>query len=192
MSIADRKSVLRSALSKERLSIPKDEWKQNSQLIINRLKGLKEFQEAKFIHTFVSMNDRNEVDTHNLIKELLALAKKVAVPITDFKRGELKHSKLESFSDLEANKWGVLEPESTRPLTENLDIILVPLLGADYSFNRLGYGKGFYDKFLQSTEALKVGLLFDQFILSKIPIDDFDEKLDILITEKRILRRNNH
>jgi|AntRauTorcE11897_2_1112592.scaffolds.fasta_scaffold25018_2 5-formyltetrahydrofolate cyclo-ligase len=191
MSISDRKSELRAALLKERLSIPKDDWKLNSRLIFDRLKELDEFKQARIIHTFVSLNERNEVDTHDLIKELLIVGKKVFVPVTNFETGELDHSELTYFGDLELNKWGVPEPKSTRPLIEKLDIILVPLLGADESFNRLGYGKGFYDKFLQSAEALKIGLIFDEFIQSEIPVDDFDEKLDILITEKRILRRNN-
>jgi 5-formyltetrahydrofolate cyclo-ligase len=70
-------------------------------------------------------------------------------------------------------------------------LIIVPLLAADKNFNRLGYGKGFYDRFLEKEEATRVGLLFDEFIFDSIPVEDFDEKLDILISEKRLLSRNN-
>ena len=65
------------------------------------------------------------------------------------------------------------------------------MLAADKDFNRLGYGKGFYDRFLKKENAVKVGMLFDDFLIDQVPVEKFDEKLDILITEKKILRRNN-
>tara|TARA_R110002126_G_scaffold15320_2_gene63070 strand:- start:791 stop:1369 length:579 start_codon:yes stop_codon:yes gene_type:complete len=191
MSVSDKKTELRSKLLTKRSSISDDDWNLRSLEIIENLKTLKEFQSSSTIHSFVSMNDRKEVNTHELIKELLGLNIKVIVPIADFKTGELQHSILTTFDDLEPNKWGVLEPLNADSDIDDIDIILVPLLAADKKFNRLGYGKGFYDRFLKSTDAIKVGLLFDDFILQKIPVEDFDEKLDILITEKKILRRNN-
>ncbi|HAW79119.1 MAG TPA: hypothetical protein DCX27_05000 [Balneola sp.] len=84
-----------------------------------------------------------------------------------------------------------MEPENVDPSAGGIDIIIVPLLAADLHFNRLGYGKGFYDRFLENEKAIKVGVLFSEFILEEIPVEDFDEKLDILISEKKTLRRNN-
>lgn len=131
------------------------------------------------------MNDRKEVNTHSLLKDLISSGKKVIVPVTDFETGELKHSELWSFKDLKENKWGVLEPDEIHPQKQKTDLILVPLLAADKDFNRLGYGKGFYDRFLKKENAVKIGLLFDGFLVDQIPVENFDEKLDILITEKR-------
>lgn len=191
MSVSDRKSELRVHLLKRRNAIEYNDWVSKSKKIVAQIKGLPEFKSAKTIHCFVSMNERKEVDTHTLIKELINSKKNVVVPVTNFKTGELEHSKLTTFDELEVNEWGVLEPENVDPSAGGIDIIIVPLLAADLHFNRLGYGKGFYDRFLENEKALKVGVLFSDFILEEIPVEDFDEKLDILISEKKTLRRNN-
>ena len=191
MSVSDKKSELRAELLKTRKAIEYKDWVTESKKIIALVKGLPEFKSAETIHCYVSMNERKEVDTHSLIKDLIDSGKNVVVPVTNFKNGELEHSKLTSFDELEVNKWGVLEPKNVLNSEDEIDIIIVPLLAADKNFNRLGYGKGFYDRFLENEKALKVGVLFHEFILEKIPVEDFDEKLDILISEKKILRRNN-
>jgi 5-formyltetrahydrofolate cyclo-ligase len=191
MTISDQKSELRSELLETRKSINDRTWNDDSRAITNKLKDLKEFQSANVIHCFVSMNNRNEVDTHLFIKEMISSGKNVIVPITNFETGELEHSLISSFNELEKNKWGVLEPKIVQQTNLQIDLIIVPLLAADKNFNRLGYGKGFYDRFLEKEEATRVGLLFDEFIFDSIPVEDFDEKLDILISEKRLLSRNN-
>lgn len=191
MSVSDQKSELRARLLKLRKSIKKEDWQSWSETIINELKKIPEFIDSNVIHCFVSMNERKEVNTHFLLNDLISSGKKVIVPVTDFETGELKHSELRSFKDLKKNKWGVLEPDEIHPQTQETDLILVPLLAADNEFNRLGYGKGFYDRFLKKENAVKVGLLFDDFLFDQIPVENFDEKLDILITEKKILRCNN-
>lgn len=191
MSVSDQKSELRARLLKLRKSINEEDWQIRSETIINELKKIPEFITSDVIHCFVSMNDRKEINTHSLLDDLISSEKKVIVPVTDFEKGELKHSELRSFKDLRENKWGVMEPVEIHPQTQQTDLILVPLLAADKDFNRLGYGKGFYDRFLKKENAVKVGLLFDDFLLDQIPVENFDEKLDILITEKMILRRNN-
>lgn len=191
MSVSDQKSELRARLLKLRKSINEEDWQIRSETIINELKKIPEFITSDVIHCFVSMNDRKEINTHSLLDDLISSEKKVIVPVTDFETGELKHSELRSFKDLRENKWGVMEPVEIHPQTQQTDLILVPLLAADKDFNRLGYGKGFYDRFLKKENAVKVGLLFDDFLLDQIPVENFDEKLDILITEKMILRRNN-
>lgn len=191
MSVSDQKSELRARLLRLRNSIDEEVWQIRSETIINELNKIPEFITSDVLHCFVSMNDRKEVNTHSLLDDLISSGKKVIVPVTDFETGELKHSELKSFKDLKKNKWGVPEPDKIRPQTKEIDLILVPLLAADNEFNRLGYGKGFYDRFLKKENAIKVGLLFDDFLLDQIPVENFDEKLDILITEKKTLRRNN-
>jgi len=190
-SRAEEKSALRNRLLKARTSISVDEWAEKSLLAVKRLQGLTEFQTSGTIHCFVSMNKKREVNTHDLIRNMLLTDKEVIVPVTDFEKVKLRHTKISSFEELAPNKWGILEPVNSDSFDSKIDIIIVPLLAADISFNRLGYGKGFYDRFLSSSNALKVGLLFDGFLLDEIPVEDFDEKLDILITDKKTLRRNN-
>ncbi len=191
MTISEEKSVLRKTLLNKRKAIPKERWNALSNAVIKNLKEISQFHEATCVHVFVSMNERNEVNTHLLIKELINSGKKVIVPVTDFSTGTLNHSALSNFELLESNKWGVLEPNEMVLTDEKPDVVLVPLLAADNEFNRLGYGKGFYDRFLAESSALKIGLVFQEYILNKIPVERFDEKLDILVSEKEVYTRNN-
>ncbi len=191
MAISEEKSVLRKILLNKRKAIPYDRWEALSTSVIDNLKNIPQFIEARCIHVFVSMNERNEVNTQPLIQELISRGIKVIVPITDFESGTLNHSMLTSLEELESNKWGVLEPKEMDETDYKPDIILVPLLAADLEFNRLGYGKGFYDRFLTESSALTIGLVFQEYILNKIPVERFDQKLDILVTEKEVFTRNN-
>lgn len=187
-SVSEQKSLLRKEMIAKRQSLSQEEWEEKSSLILGHILSSSEFKSARTIHCFISMNDRFEVDTHRLINEMLAVGKEVIVPITDFKSGTLSHSKLESFSDLKPNKWGVLEPDQKKAVkTDEIDLVLVPLLAADKFGNRLGYGKGFYDRFLAETNALAFGLVFSDFILENIPTDSFDKKLNGLISEKGLI-----
>lgn len=191
MCISNAKRDLRSKLLAKRTAISTTVWENKSAKIITDLKSTQVYKTAKTIHCFVSMNGRNEVNTHAFIKNELTNGKSIIVPITDFYTNTLTHVELLNFDDLAHNKWGVLEPINKVKTQKTPDIILVPLLAADRSFNRLGYGKGFYDRFLEKSSAIKIGLLFEQFLLEKIPVESFDQKLDILITEENIYTRNN-
>jgi len=191
MSISEQKASLREALLQKRLNVSSKKWKENSAEIVQNLKAFAPFYEAKCVHSFISINERKEVNTHPLLQELLEEGTKVIIPITDFSTGELYHTELTSFDNLKPNKWGVLELPSPTITSLIPDVILVPLLAADLLLNRIGYGKGFYDRFLATTKAIKIGLVFHEFIINEIPVEHFDQKLDILISEKEIISRNN-
>lgn len=191
MEISKQKSLLRKELLSRRESLGKEEWSTKSEKAINNLYALDIFQKAETVHCFISMNERKEVNTHNLLRDMLENRKKVIVPVTDFETVSLKHVELLSFQNLKTNKWGVPEPAESQETDLVPELIVVPLLAADKEFNRLGYGKGFYDRFLQKVNVPKAGLLFEEFILDYLPVEPFDEKLDILITEKGVYRRNN-
>ena len=118
-----------------------------------------------------------------MISELLLIRKKVIVPIMN--SDELTHSELTSIEEISTNQWGIMEPK-TKILTDldDIDIILVPLLALDKKGNRLGYGKGYYDKFLTSSKSLKIGLVFEDFVYDTIPYENHDVKLDGFVTER--------
>ena len=90
---------------------------------------------------------------------------------------------------MNVNKFGILEPLKSKPITPN--IILVPLLAFDKFKNRLGYGKGFYDKFLKKNDKKKskvisIGVAFSFQKYHKLPVNNKDVKLDYILTEKGI------
>ena len=91
---------------------------------------------------------------------------------------------------LKINKFGIPEPISSKKFYP--DILLVPLVGYDNDLNRLGYGGGFYDRYLKKIEKIKkifkIGLGFSYQELNKIPINSYDKRLDLIITEKKIIQ----
>ena len=91
---------------------------------------------------------------------------------------------------LKINKFGIPEPVSAKII--NPDILLVPLVSFDNKLNRLGYGGGFYDRYIEKIEkvkkVIKIGLAFSYQKIKKVPINKFDKKLDFIITEKEILQ----
>ena len=82
-------------------------------------------------------------------------------------------------------KLGVMEPIGNIYLG-NIDLIIVPGISFDKELNRLGFGKGYYDKFLSENNIFKVGICFEKQIVSKLPVDSYDVKMDLVITDKSI------
>ena len=91
---------------------------------------------------------------------------------------------------LKINKFGIPEPVSSKIIYP--DILLVPLVAYDSSLNRLGYGGGYYDRYIEKIEKIKkvtkIGLAFSFQKISSIPINQYDKKLDFIVTEKEILK----
>ena len=91
---------------------------------------------------------------------------------------------------LKINKFGIPEPISKKIIYP--DILLIPLVAYDNNLNRLGYGGGFYDRYIKKIEeikkVIKIGLAFSYQKVKKIPIDQYDKKLDFIVTEKEILK----
>jgi 5-formyltetrahydrofolate cyclo-ligase len=186
-----KKEEIRERLLDKRISISEPEFYGASADIIEELKEQRKYQNADTVHCYVSMNKRREVATHELIQEMIFKGRRVIVPVTNFESGTLTHIQLTSFSDLEENEWGVLEPgRGSEVSPEVLELVIVPMVGGDEHCNRIGYGKGFYDRFLQNVDCPTIGLAFENTIIDQVPTEKFDIPLDKIITEKRILERN--
>lgn len=101
--------------------------------------------------------------------------------------GKLEHFEINSLDELRENSLGVPEPLAGKKIfVDNLDLIVVPMVAGDRFKNRIGYGAGYYDRFLQNCPAPKIGLLFDcQLFDGTLPVEEFDIPLDILITESQ-------
>jgi 5-formyltetrahydrofolate cyclo-ligase len=159
-----------------------------SQAIVSRLEALPVFQQARVIHTYVAW--RNEVDTHDLIWRLLREGRRVAVPKVEPATGQLQHYFIANFSELQDGAFGILEPP---PAPDRLaapsqfDLVLVPGLAFDRAGNRLGMGKGHYDRFLAEVRAPKIALAYDFQLVEKLPVEAHDQRVAIIITEKNVL-----
>lgn len=191
MSIPEQKEALRSTLLEKREKLSEQYYEEASEEIVTRLQTLPVFRKSRTIHCYVSMNSRREVNTHAFLRWMLASNKRVVVPITDFDATELRHVELHSFESLESNKWGVPEPIDGKELApKDLDFVVVPMVGADLQCNRIGYGKGFYDRFLSKVNGPTAGLCFEECIVEDIPTESFDVQLSTVITEERIISRD--
>lgn len=186
--IKEQKKSIRKFYLQRRMEIPETQISTLNASIFDKVIQLKQFKDADVIHIYASMNQRNEVDTFSIIDYAIKGKKRVIVPVME-QDGLLRHCEIDSTNSLKKNSWGVPEPIDPKPVEEvNADIIFVPMVAGDVQKNRMGYGKGYYDRFLASTKSVKAGLLFEkQLSTDLIPTDSFDVPLDILITEKRVL-----
>lgn len=178
------KSEIRSIYLKKRGQISVNQKKAWDSSIFNQLINLNSYIIAETIHIYVANSEKNEVDTTQTIHYSLLNGKKVVIPkVVD--EGLLKHYEIKSTSNLSRNQWGILEPEDGNEFnTQDLDLIIVPIVAGDRQRNRLGYGKGFYDRFLEKSNAIKVGLLYDlQIHPEKLPVESFDIPLDLLLSQ---------
>jgi 5-formyltetrahydrofolate cyclo-ligase len=130
-----------------------------------------------------------EIDDLEILELLEKKNYKVSLPIIK-KNNQMDFFKWSNNDPLKVNKYGIPEPVSSKIFYP--DILLVPLVGYDNDLNRLGYGGGFYDRYIEKIEKIKkvvkIGLAFSYQKLKNMPINQYDKKLDFIITEKEILK----
>ncbi|NMA86013.1 MAG: 5-formyltetrahydrofolate cyclo-ligase [Tissierellia bacterium] len=186
------KKALRQEIIGKRSQLTEKEILEKSSKIKNRLFQLEEFKSANFIFSFISFGD--EIHTHDIIKETLAMNKRVGVPISIDKPRKLLVSEIKDFNEeLEIGYYNILAPkkEFERIVPPDLiNLVLVPGLAFDSDGYRTGYGGGYYDRFFADANKnmVKIGLCFDLQIVSKVPRDIYDIPVDYIITEDRIIK----
>ena len=144
--------------------------------------------EKQYYHLFLPIQRQMEINTEYLLHILQGKDKSVVVSKSNFEDSSLTHFLLEDHTVIKTNKWGIPEPEDGLEIpAERLDVVFVPLLAYDESGNRLGYGKGFYDRFLAQCkpEVIKVGVSY--FSAEKsIPTSSTDIPLNYCITPNKV------
>ena len=164
--------------------------KEKSKLIESHLFSLPEYRNSRLIMFYVSMD--KEVYTHDMIKIALNEKKEIAVPLILESQNIMLSCKISDLTDLEPGPWDILQPIKERiqnvPVS-SLDLIVVPGIAFDRNGNRLGRGKGFYDRFLHliSPETVKIGLAFSSHIVEQIPTKEYDVAVDKIVTENGII-----
>ncbi len=155
--------------------------REKSNQIINNLLKSDLYKNASSIFVYVSKN--KEVDTRDFIEKALADGKKIYVP--KIKSREIIAVKLNDISELEVGRFDIPTSMSEDSIT-NPDLTICPGLSFDDDKNRLGFGGGYYDRFLAKNQGIKIGLMISEFASSKIPTDSWDIKMDYVITEDEI------
>lgn len=183
----ESKSKIRKRVLNVRNNMSKEDVKKNSNAIMDKITGLDIYKQSKVV--FIYMDFKNEVMTSNLIKRMLSEKKRVVIPYTDSINTVLIPSEITKESDLKQNSFGYFEPKSILPVNiEEIDLVIVPGVVFDKNLNRIGFGKGYYDKILNRLKpsAKKVALAHDFQVLEDIPAEEHDVKMDMIITEKNI------
>jgi len=141
----------------------------------------------KTIHIFLTLEKFKEIDTNPIINYFRSKNIKIVVSKSDFTNSTLRHFYLEEDTQIELNTYGIPEPKNTEEVSETvLDLVFVPLLISDKRNYRVGYGKGFYDRFLSNcrNDVKKIGLNFFKPIAEISDVNEFDIALDSVIYPK--------
>ena len=189
----EMKKTLREEFLKKRKELSDLEIQKKSKQIEHRLFSLPWYQNAKTILFYVSYD--NEVNTHDMIKDSFTKGKTVIVPKTDSKEKTLCLSKLLSWDDLSPCAYSILEPRKEcvhEVPVSSVELLIVPGIVFDLHGHRIGHGMGYYDRLLcEGTDAMKIGLAFELQLVEKIPAEQHDVSVDMIITEERIIQTKN-
>ncbi|SHH40028.1 5-formyltetrahydrofolate cyclo-ligase [Tepidibacter thalassicus] len=182
-----------------RKNVLKIRKEQNNDLILKKSKkifenliSLNEIKNANTIMAYLDFN--NEVKTDDIINYLISNGKKVVVPISVVSEKKLLLSEIKDIQkEVKIGTYGIREPkqEYIRPVNNNeIDIVIVPAVAYDINGYRLGYGGGYYDRFLKTLrkDAKTIGIAFELQVFNNIPKEEHDAKLNYIVTEKRIIK----
>ena len=144
--------------------------------------------ENKTVHCFIPIAKNNEVDTWLIIDRMMEKGK-VVIPKIEAEGNSMMHYYFDKDTQLELSSFGILEPKNAQPcLVNEIDVVLIPLLAFDEKGNRIGYGGGFYDKFIAElpTETQLIGLSLFEPVEEIKDLNTFDKKMQVCITPKEI------
>ena len=161
--------------------------KNKDSLILNNLFRTDEYIKASVVFAYSSF--RSEIDTSDILEHSLFCNKIFCLPKCNKQNHEMKFIEIKSKNDLKSGAYGIKEPIYDSEFNGNADIIIVPALSCDYKGNRLGYGGGYYDRYLSAhKDSISIVLLYDALISDNLITEPTDMPVDIIITESRIIR----
>jgi len=180
--IAEAKAELRKKMLTQRNSLDQDFVHESSKSIAEKLFAEEHFKNARTIAFYIPKG--SEVDTRFMI-DALEEDREILVPIT---KDEIEMVQLKSFDNLGPGRFGVPEPREKIPPSSFSDVVIVPGVAFGLCMHRLGYGLGYYDRFLSRSPAFRIGICYDFQVEEKLPTHENDQRMDMIITEKRIIK----
>ena len=185
------KKLVRKEILNMRNNMSNEKRILKDKLIYNLFINSDLYKKAKDIFIYVSFG--SEVNTHEIIKKAIIDKKNIYVPKIDMKKKEMIAVKIHSITELNVNNYGILEPINVDKdkIANDFDIIVMPGVAFDENGNRIGYGGGYYDKYLEKNifKAKKVALAYEEQILERIESDFHDIKVDFIINTKKIIKK---
>lgn len=183
MSQTVEKSRLRKQLLDARDSLSLDFIKIASSKIRDNLRKIEAYRNAESIGAYHSIG--SEVQTREIIQEIWNQGKGLALPKVE--EGDIIFRKISSVSDLELGNFSIMEPKDRCEQIKKLDVVLVPAIALTRDGYRLGYGFGFYDRYLHGKKSKKIGLSYAKQVIKSFPHDSHDVKMDCIATEDEII-----
>lgn len=185
----EEKKKIRKLKTEQRDKMTAEERNAADKRILEKVLSLPEYRRAKAVLTYVSM--RSEADTKRLISEALKEGKTVAAPRVSGK--EMQFYVIASQEELEEGYFGILEPGAACPLFSFSDVspeeifLLMPGTAFDRTGGRIGYGGGFYDRFLsEHLELKRIALAYEVQMMERVPREEYDLCMDKIVTETGI------
>ncbi|GGE57615.1 5-formyltetrahydrofolate cyclo-ligase [Pedobacter psychrotolerans] len=177
------KAEIRKKALKDRLAISDEKYKLLNNGLFNQFTTL-DFGNIKTLHIFLPITEKKEPNTFLLIEWLTENHPqiKIIVPKADFETALMTNHEYLGEHDLQRNIYDILEPQKGTIHHGEIDLVLIPLLAFDKNGYRVGYGKGFYDRFLENINAQKIGLSLLPAIDKIDDVNEHDIRLDFCIT----------
>lgn len=170
--------ILRREMIEKRKAEGKTE---NGERVSQLIRELDEYKRARIVMVYMPV--KGEIDVTSLLND----EKTFLLPVTE---GDNMHASLTG--ELEEGDFKVPVPKDKRVFDKTkIDIVIVPGVVFDKNYNRMGYGKGYYDRFLKDTDALKIGVCHAFQMLDTIKSEEHDIKMDMIITEDKVWRKGN-
>ncbi len=184
------KNAVRKEVLGKRDQIPHELKGTKDSSIKQRLLALPEFLSARSVLFYASF--RSEVETSGIIRESLSMGKRAILPKVDKGRHGLRLYEIKSLDELVAGFMGIPEPFQTEKkeiLLDEIDLVIIPGAGYDYSGNRLGYGGGYYDILLSGRKKNTpiIALAYEEQLIDAIPAEKHDVKVDMIVTDLRVI-----
>ena len=172
--------------------MPREEMAGKSAKITKKVLDSQVYQEAKWIFTYVSSG--NEPDTFAIMEDAFRTGKRVLVPVC-IGKGHMVAQEIDGIACLRPAKFGIPEPEYDQArviLPREIELAIIPGLAFGEDGTRMGFGAGFYDRFLQQAEgAYKLALAYEWQFVDKLPAEKHDVCMDAIATEQRLLAIKN-
>ena len=187
---ANEKSRLRKQFRTYRQTLTEGDYARRSAAMVERILALPEIDGAVLVHTYWPMIKRREPDIRSLITRLWKQGVEVALPVApDIGVPSMYAVRYTGEEPSLESPWGIPRPTGSEQVpSHRIDTVIVPMLGGARDGHRIGYGKGYYDTFLQGLQAIRIGVTYHACLFESIPFEPHDVRMDILVTEEEIVR----
>ena len=183
--MSDAKQALREKMLRVRDSSSLEAIERMSEIIQSRVINMDEFINAKTVAAYHPVG--SEVSTIKILSAVLSLKKHLALPRVEDATSIIFAEVNDLENDLATGKYKIKEPKKHCMKVSKIDLVLVPGIAWDERGHRLGYGKGYYDRYLANLQTTSVGLAYDLQVLENIPHENNDFSVNLIVTEKRVI-----